>query len=244
MNLGNVPKDFKYRFNWNAPIISAPSDSNIIYHAGNVVFKTQNGGIDWEVISPDLTRNNDAQQVQGGIPFTNEAAGGENYNTLMSLVASPHDPKVLWTGSDDGLIHITQDGGSTWTNVTPKKMEEGIVNSIEVSPHDPAKAYAVLMRYKFMDLESYIYKTSNYGNSWQKITDGISSDPNFTRVVRSDKKIRDLLYAGTETGLYISKNDGETWENVTPKGMPELGVTGDSSDNDLIAAVAGIEATG
>ena len=171
--LGNVPKNFKYRFNWNAPIISAPSDSNIIYHAGNVVFKTQNGGIDWEVISPDLTRNNDAQQVQGGIPFTNEAAGGENYNTLMSLVASPHDPKVLWTGSDDGLIHITQDGGSTWTNVTPKKMEEGIVNSIEVSPHDPAKAYAVLMRYKFMDLTSYIYKTEDYGRHWELITAGI-----------------------------------------------------------------------
>lgn len=108
--LGNAPIDFKYRFNWNAPIISAPSDSKTIYHAGNVVFKTQNGGIDWEVISPDLTRNNKAQQVAGGVPFTNEAAGGENYNTLMSLSASPFDPSVLWAGSDDGLVHLTQDG--------------------------------------------------------------------------------------------------------------------------------------
>ena len=237
--LGNVPKNFKYRFNWNAPIISAPSDSNIIYHAGNVVFKTQNGGIDWEVISPDLTRNNDAQQVQGGIPFTNEAAGGENYNTLMSLVASPHDPKVLWTGSDDGLIHITQDGGSTWTNVTPKKMEEGIVNSIEVSPHDPAKAYAVLMRYKFMDLTSYIYKTEDYGRHWELITKGIEGAHTFTRVVREDKKISGLLYAGTETGVYISHDDGIQWD-VFKSNLPIVPINDlYIQDNDLIAATAG-----
>ncbi len=142
------------------------SDPNTIYHAGNVVFKTQNGGIDWEVISPDLTRNDKTKQGPGGTPFTNEAAGGENYNTLMSLVASTHNPDVLWAGSDDGLIHLTQDGGETWNNVTPKKMEEGIVNSLEVSPHNPAKAYAVLMRYKFMDLTPYVYKTEDYGANW------------------------------------------------------------------------------
>ena len=172
--LGNVPKDFKYRFNWNAPILSAPTDSNTIYHAGNVVFKTQNGGIDWEVISPDLTRNNKAQQIPGGTPFTNEAAGGENYNTLMSLATSPHSPEVLWAGSDDGLIHITQDGGKNWKNVTPKGLEEGIINSIEVSPHDEATAYITLMRYKFMDLTPYIYKTKDFGATWELITEGIS----------------------------------------------------------------------
>ena len=237
--LGNTPDSFKYRFNWNAPILSAPSDPNTIYHAGNVVFKTQNGGTDWEVISPDLTRNNKEQQVAGGIPFTNEAAGGENYNTLMSLVASTHDPKVLWAGSDDGLLHITRDGGVTWTNVTPKGSKEGIFNSIEVSPHNPAKAYAVLMRYKFMDLTPYIYKTEDYGTHWELITEGIEGAHNFVRVVRADPKVSGLLYAGTETGFYISFNDGLLWEpfqnNLPVVPINDLYI----QDNDLIAATAG-----
>ena len=237
--LGNAPIDFKYRFNWNAPIISAPSDSNTIYHAGNVVFKTQNGGMDWEVISPDLTRNNKAQQVAGGVPFTNEAAGGENYNTLMSLAASPFDPNVLWAGSDDGLVHLTQDGGKTWKNVSPKKMQEGIVNSIEVSPHNPAKAYVVLMRYKSMDLTPYIFKTEDFGKSWNLITDGIEGDHTFVRVVRADKKVPGLLYAGTETGLYISHDDGAHWKTFQ-NNLPVVPVNDlFIQDNDLIAATAG-----
>ena len=237
--LGNAPNSFKYRYNWNAPIISAPSDPNIIYHAGNVVFKTRNGGTDWEVISPDLTRNNINQQVPGGIPFTNEAAGGENYNTLMSLVASPHNPDVLWAGSDDGLIHITRDGGETWINSTPKGLKEGIINSIEVSPHNPETAYAVVMRYKFMDLNPYIYKTEDYGENWDLITDGIEGEHNFVRVVREDPKVPGLLYAGTETGFYISLNDGEYWEpfqnNLPIVPINDLYI----QDNDLIAATAG-----
>ena len=237
--LGNAPIDFKYRFNWNAPIISAPSDSNTIYHAGNVVFKTQNGGIDWEVISPDLTRNNKAQQVAGGVPFTNEAAGGENYNTLMSLSASPFDPNILWAGSDDGLVHLTQDGGKTWKNVSPKKMEEGIVNSIEVSPHNPAKAYIVLMRYKSMDLTPYIFKTEDFGKSWDLITNGIEGDHTFVRVVRADKKVPGLLYAGTETGLYVSHDDGAHWKTFQ-NNLPVVPVNDlFIQDNDLIAATAG-----
>ena len=237
--LGNTPIDFKYRFNWNAPIISAPSDSNTIYHAGNVVFKTQNGGIDWEVISPDLTRNNKAQQVAGGVPFTNEAAGGENYNTLMSLAASPFDPNILWAGSDDGLVHLTQDGGKKWKNVSPKKMEEGIVNSIEVSPHNPAKAYIVLMRYKSMDLTPYIFKTEDFGKSWDLITDGIEGYHTFVRVVRADKKVPGLLYAGTETGLYVSYDDGAHWKTFQ-NNLPVVPVNDlFIQDNDLIAATAG-----
>tara|TARA_A100001011_G_scaffold41017_1_gene38680 strand:- start:1712 stop:4855 length:3144 start_codon:yes stop_codon:yes gene_type:complete len=237
--LGNAPNSFKYRYNWNAPIISAPSDPNIIYHAGNVVFKTKNGGTDWEVISPDLTRNNKSQQVPGGIPFTNEAAGGENYNTLMSLVASPHDPDVLWAGSDDGLIHITRDGGETWINSTPKGLKEGIINSIEVSPHNPETAYAVVMRYKFMDLKPYIYKTADYGENWDLITDGIDGEHNFVRVVREDPKIPGLLYAGTETGFYISLNDGKYWESFQ-NNLPIVPINDlYIQDNDLIAATAG-----
>ena len=237
--LGNTPIDFKYRFNWNAPIISAPSDPNTIYHAGNVVFKTQNGGIDWEVISPDLTRNDKTKQGPGGTPFTNEAAGGENYNTLMSLVASTHNPDVLWAGSDDGLIHLTQDGGKTWDNVTPKKMEEGIVNSLEVSPHNPAKAYAVLMRYKFMDLTPYVYKTEDYGANWDLITTGVEGAHTFVRVVREDQKVPGLLYAGTETGVYISHNDGQQWE-IFKSNLPVVPINDlYIQDNDLIAATAG-----
>ena len=239
LSLGNAPNTFKYRYNWNAPIISSTKKENIIYHAGNVVFKTSDSGKTWKVISPDLTRNDKSKQVAGGAPFTNEAAGGENYNTITSLSISPHNDKEIWSGSDDGLIYLTKNEGKTWENITPKNLPEGIINSIELSSHEPGKAYIVMMRYKFMDLESYIYKTSNYGNSWQKITDGISSDPNFTRVVRSDKKIRDLLYAGTETGLYISKNDGETWDQVQLN-LPVVPINDlYIQDNDLIAATAG-----
>ena len=237
--LGNAPKDFKYRYNWNAPIISSPHDRNTIYHAGNVVFKTTDGGINWNVISPDLTRNNKKQQGPGGIPFTNEAAGGENYNTIMYLTESPHEKGVLYSGSDDGLIHITKDGGENWENITPKNMPEGIVNSIEISPHDPETAYAVVMRYKFMDLKSYIYKTNNYGKSWSKIVNGISDPHTFARVVREDHKQKGLLYAGTETGLYISHDDGQNWQafqlNLPVVPINDLYI----QDNDLVAATAG-----
>ena len=239
LSLGNVPSEFKYRFNWNAPILSSPHDRNTIYHAGNVIFKSQNGGIKWEVISPDLTRNNKNQQVPGGKPFTNEAAGGENYNTLMSLSLSPHDSKVIWAGSDDGLIHITRDGGENWKNVTPKGLKEGIVNSIEVSQHDPATAYITLMRYKFMDLTPYIFKTKDYGLNWEIITDGIKGEHTFVRVVREDPNVPGLLYAGTETGFYISFDDGENWESFQ-NNLPIVPINDlYIQDNDLIAATAG-----
>ena len=239
LSLGNAPNTFKYRYNWNAPIISSTNKENIIYHAGNVVFKTSDSGKTWNVISPDLTRNDKSKQVAGGAPFTNEAAGGENYNTITSLSISPHNDEEIWSGSDDGLIYLTKNEGETWENITPKNIPEGIINSIELSSHEPGKAYVVMMRYKFMDLKSYIYKTSDHGNSWQKITDGIPSDPNFTRVVRSDKKIKNLLYAGTETGLYISKNDGETWGQVQLN-LPVVPINDlYIQDNDLIAATAG-----
>ena len=164
---------------------------------------------------------------------------GENYNTLMSLAASPFDPNILWSGSDDGLVHLTQDGGKTWKNVSPKKMQEGIVNSIEVSPHNPAKAYVVLMRYKSMDLTPYIFKTEDFGKSWNLITDGIEGDHTFVRVVRADKKVPGLLYAGTETGLYFSHDDGAHWKTFQ-NNLPVVPVNDlFIKDNDLIAATAG-----
>jgi hypothetical protein len=166
LGLGSVAKDQKFRFNWNAPIVASPHDPNTIYHAGNVVFKTQSGGDSWDIISPDLTRNEIHKQDLGSIPFTNEAAGGEVYNTIMYLVESPHEPGILWSGSDDGLIHMTKDGGENWENITPKGMDEGIVNAIELSPHHLGTAYVAFTRYKFGDLSPYIYKTTNYGRSW------------------------------------------------------------------------------
>ena len=130
----------------------------------------------------------------------------------MSLAVSPHSKDELWAGSDDGLVHLTRDGGKTWENVTPKGMKEGIVNSIEVSPFSPGKAYITLMRYKCMDLKPYVYKTENYGQKWVQINMGIEGKHTFVRVVRADKKVPGLLYAGAETGLYVSKNDGVSWE--------------------------------
>lgn len=239
LSLGNAPEKFKYRYNWNAPIIASKHNKNTIYHAGNVVFKTTDGGMSWEKISPDLTRNIKSQLGPGGSPFTNEAAGGENYHTIMYLTESLHEPGVLWAGSDDGLVHITRDGGANWINVTPKKMEEGIVNSIEVSPHDKATAYITLMRYKLNDLKPYIYKTADYGKSWTLLTEGINDPNTFVRVVREDKKVKGLLYAGTETGLYISENDGKQWEkfqlNLPVVPVNDLVI----QDNDLVAATAG-----
>ena len=237
--LGNAPADFKFRYNWNAPIISSPHDRNTIYHAGNVVFKTTDGGQNWNVISPDLTRNDKSKQGPGGRPYTNEAAGGENYNTLMYLVESPHEKGVLWAGSDDGLIHLTRDGGENWINATPKDLAEGIVNSIEVSPHDPATAYAVVMRYKSMDLNPYIFKTADYGQTWTKIVQGITDPHTFVRVVREDPKRKGLLYAGTETGLYVSFNDGANWQPLQLN-LPVVPINDMIfQDNDLVVATAG-----
>ncbi len=239
LGLGVLPKDQKYRFNWNAPIISDPFDRSTIYHAGNVVFKTSDGGINWEIISPDLTRNDTSKHGPGGGPYTNEGAGGENYNTIMYLSPSPHEKGVLWAGTDDGLVQLSKNGGETWQNITPKGLPEGIINSIEVSSHDPATAYIVLMRYKFQDLKPYIFKTNNYGQTWTAITNGISGEHTFVRAVREDKKRKGLLYAATETGLFISFNDGANWQafqlNLPPVPINDLTI----QDNDLVLATAG-----
>ena len=239
LGLSIAPKDAKYRYNWNAPIISSPHNRKIIYHAGNVVFKTTDGGISWSAISPDLTKNEKDKHGPGGGPYTNEAAGGENYNTLTALVESQHEEGVLYAGSDDGLLHITKDGGKTWNNITPPEIKDGIINSIDVSEHDPATAYVVIMRYKSMDLNSYIFKTSDYGQTWNKIVNGLDNPNGFARVVRADKKRKGLLYAGTETGLYISNDDGAFWQKIS-LGLPPVTINDlIIQDNDLVAATSG-----
>ncbi|WP_299623599.1 glycosyl hydrolase [uncultured Tenacibaculum sp.] len=239
LGLSIAPKDSKYRYNWNAPIISSPHNRKTIYHAGNIVFKTTDEGISWSTISPDLTKNEKDKHGPGGGPYTNEAAGGENYNTLTALVESQHQEGVLYAGSDDGLLHITKNGGADWENITPKGISDGIINSIEVSEHNPATAYIVIMRYKSLDLNSYIFKTTNYGKSWTKIVNGLNDSNGFARVVRADKKRKGLLYAGTETGLYVSNDDGKYWQRLKLN-LPVVAINDLTiQDNDLVAATSG-----
>lgn len=233
-------RDMKYRFNWNAPIVVSQHDPGVIYHAGNVLLKSSDRGNSWVEISPDLTRDEDDKQGPGGGPITNEGAGGEIYNTIMYVAESPHDPDVIWVGSDDGLVHVTRDGGVTWRNVTPRGMGEGLVNAIDVSPHDPAGAYVAFTRYKFNDFTPHIYKTDDFGESWRHVVEGIAGDAH-VRVVREDPVRRGLLYAGTETGPYVSWDDGEHWQSLQLN-MPVTPITDlhvQKGHNDLVAATQG-----
>jgi len=236
--LGSKPADVKYRFNWNAPILVSQHDPSVIYHAGNVVLKSGNRGNTWEEISPDLTKDDTTTLDYGGGPITKEGAGGEVYHTIAYLAESPHDAETLWAGSDDGLVHVTRDGGSTWKNVTPAEIGEALVNSVEVSPHDPGTAYLAVTRYKFNDFTPHIFKTTNYGESWERLVDGIEEEA-FVRVVREDPERKDLLYAGTETGLYISFNGGQQWQPFQLN-LPVVPITDlQVHRNDLIAATQG-----
>ncbi|HTI12758.1 MAG TPA: hypothetical protein VL832_29535 [Puia sp.] len=207
------PKDMLYRFNWNAPIICSRHEPNTFYHGGNRLFKTSDKGRTWEVVSPDLTRHDTAHMGISGAPYTNEGAGGENYCTLAYIEESPHEKGVIWTGSDDGIVSLTRDGGKTWNNVTPAGLEECLINCIEVSPFDKATAYIATTRYKFNDFTPAIYKTVDYGKTWTRINTGIPYGA-YTRTVREDDVRKDLLYAGTETGFYISYDGGSHWRQL------------------------------
>ncbi len=208
--LGMDAKDMRYRYNWNAPIIWSRHEPNTFYHGSQKLLKTSDTGRTWKEVSPDLTRNEKEKQGKGGVPYTNEAVGAENYGTLAYVMESPHEKGVIWTGSDDGYVQLTRDGGVTWQNVTPPGLQECLVNAIEVSPHDKATAYIATTRYKFNDHKPGLYKTTDYGKTWTAINTGIAPNA-FTRVVREDDKRKDLLYAGTELGVYLSWNGGQSW---------------------------------
>ncbi len=236
--LGRAARDMKYLYNWNAPIIWSKHDPGTFYHAAQMVLKTKDMGVTWDEFSPDLTRNLDDKQGNGGGPYTNEAVGAENYGTIAYMVESPHEKGVFWTGSDDGFVQITRDDGQSWQNVTPKNLEACLINAIEVSPHDPATAYIATTRYKFNDYTPAIYKTTNYGKTWKNISSGIPYGA-YTRVVREDATRKNLLYAGTETGIYISWNGGKAWEpfqlNLPVTPITDLKV----HQGDLIVATSG-----
>ncbi len=220
---GEQPKNLKYRANWNGPVIVSPHNPNVIYYGSQYMMKSSDRGVTWDVISEDLTRNDKEHQGKGGKPISNEQITAESYNNLFNIEESPVKEGVIWAGSDDGLVHVTQDGGNSWTNVTPKGLKESIINVVEPSPHDAATAYIAVAGYKLNDFTPHIYKTNNYGNSWEKIVNGLPGDT-FARSVREDPDRKGLLYAGTETGVFVSFNDGKLWLSLQ-NNLPEVPIT-------------------
>ena len=221
---GHNPKDLKFRFQRVSPIHISPHDENVIYHGSQFLHKTIDGGISWEIISPDLTEFDKSKQVISGSPITRDITGEEFYSTIYSVRESILQKDLIWVGSNDGLVHLTVDGGKNWKNVTPKNLlKGGRVDSVEPSSHDPSTAYITILRYQLGDWSPYIYKTKNYGKSWELIVDGIPDDfP--VRVVREDPLKKGLLFAGTEFGIFVSQNDGRNWVKFQ-KNLPITPVT-------------------
>ncbi|MFC4221558.1 VPS10 domain-containing protein [Flagellimonas marina] len=237
--MGYGAEGMKYRFQWNFPIIFSKHDSKKLYTFSNHVHMSTNEGQSWELLSDDLTRNDPTKLVSSGGPITQDNTGVEYYCTIFAANESPLKEGLLWVGSDDGLIHVTKDGGESWENVTPSNMPEwSMVNSVEPSAFDEGTCYVAATRYKLGDFAPYLYKTTDYGKTWTKITNGIDGE-HFTRVVREDPKRKGLLYAGTETGMYISFNDGQNWEKFQMN-LPIVPITDLTiKDNNLIVATQG-----
>jgi len=239
--MGHPASDLKYRFQWNFPILISPHDPTVLYAASNNLHRSTDEGSSWEVVSGDLTRNDRSKQGSSGGPITKDNTSIEYYDVIFALSESPVQKGVIWAGSDDGLIHVTRDNAKTWSNVTPKDLPEWIqINSIDASPFDAGTAYVAATMYKFDDNKPYLYKTSDYGKTWKKITDGIP-DGAFTRVVREDPNRRGLLYAGTETGMYVSFDDGVNWQSLQLN-LPAVPITDlavHKREKDLVAATQG-----
>ncbi len=237
--MGYGAEGMKYRFQWNFPIFFSPHDSDKLYTASNHLHVSTDEGQSWELISPDLTRNDSTKLGSSGGPITKDNTGVEYYATIFAAAESPYEEGLLWTGSDDGLIHISRDGGENWKNVTPTDMPEWMmINSIEADPFVEGGVYVAGTRYKMGDFKPYLYKTKNYGESWELIVDGID-DEHFTRVVRADPERQGLLYAGTETGMYVSFDDGASWSSFQLN-LPIVPITDLAvKQNNLIAATQG-----
>ncbi len=239
MSYGLGARDMRYRFQWTFPIVISPHDPNMLYAAGNRVFRSTDEGTSWEAVSPDLTRNDPDKGEPGGGPISRDVSGAEVYCTIFSFAESPHTPGELWAGSDDGLVHVSRDSGVTWDDITPQGLPEwATVSMIELSPHDPGTAWLAAWNYKLDDYSPYLYRTHDGGLSWQSIAEGIP-EGEFVRVVREDPARPGLLYAGTETSVYVSPDAGASWQSlrlnlpVTP--IHDLLV----KDDDLVAATHG-----
>jgi len=237
--MGWGAKELRYRFQWNYPIFFSPHDPDVLYAAANVLFKSTDEGASWRAISPDLTRDDESKQGPSGGPITKDNTSVEYYATIFAALESPHQAGVLWTGSDDGVIHLSRDGGNGWENVTPRDFPQWLqINSIEAHPFEPGGLYVAGTRYKLDDFKPYLYKTTDWGQTWTKITDGIPDD-HFTRVIRADPDRRGLLYAGTERGVYVSFDDGGSWQPLQLE-LPVVPVTDLAvKEKDLVAATQG-----
>jgi photosystem II stability/assembly factor-like uncharacterized protein len=237
--MGSGAAELKHRFQWTAPILASPNDPNVLYHGGEAVFKTTDGGMSWTAISGDLTRNDKSKQQSSGGPLTQDNTSVEYYDTVFALSESPVEKGVLWAGTDDGLVQVTRDGGAHWLNVTSKEFGEwSLVSIIDASPHSAGAAYVAIDRHKLDDHKPYLFKTTDYGKSWTKITTGLP-DNSYTHSVKEDPKRKGLLYAGTENGVYVSFDDGGHWQslklNLPTTPIHDLTVKND----DLIVATHG-----
>ncbi|EAQ42479.1 glycosyl hydrolase [Polaribacter sp. MED152] len=237
--MGHGAEDFKYRFQWNFPIFFSPNNKKRLYAASNHLHATDNEGQSWKLISPDLTRNDPKTLGPSGGPITKDNTGVEYYGTIFAATESAYEPGLIYTGSDDGLVHVTKNNGETWENITPKKMPEWMmINCIEVDPFTKGGAYIVGTKYKSGDYKPYIYKTENYGKSWELIVNGIGNE-DFTRALRADPKRKGLLYAGTERGMYMSFDDGKNWQSMQLN-LPIVPITDLAiKEDNLIAATQG-----
>ena len=238
---GKGGEDMKYRFQWTAPIHVSPHDSNTVYHGAQVIFRTTNGGQNWDVISGDLTRNDKSRQKWSGGPITGDNTGVETWSTVFAIAESSKQKGVVWAGSDDGLVHVTRDGGKSWKNVTdalPGAPREGTISVIEPSSFDAATAYVVIDNHRLDDPKPYVYKTGDYGASWQPLHAGLPPDI-YLHVVREDPARRGQLYLGTERGVMFSNDDGNTWKtlqlNLPTVAVHDLVVKGD----DLVVGTHG-----
>ncbi len=237
--IGAAAADQKYRFQWTEPMVFSPHDPHVLYFAAQVLFKTSDEGMHWEIISPDLTRNDKSKQQAAGGPITKDNTGVEVFDTIFSVVESPVQKDLIWAGSDDGLVHITTDGGKNWSNVTPKTMPEwGTVSMIEASSYDAGTAYVAVERHRLDDFSPYIFKTADYGKTWTSIYNGIPAG-DYAHAVRIDRKRKGLLYAGTEKGVFVSFDDGANWQSLQTN-LPVVPVWDIYVHNDdLVAATHG-----
>ncbi len=238
-NMGHGAEDARFRFQWNYPVFFSPHDPRKLYVASNHLHVSTNEGQSWTTISPDLTTNDKSRQKSSGGPITKDNTSVEYYCTIFAAAESPRVKDLLWTGSDDGLVHVSRDGGKNWTNVTPPGLPAWtMINSLEPDPHNDGGCYLACTAYKLGDYRPFLFKTKDYGKTWTKITDGISVD-HFTRVIRADRSVQGILYAGTEQGMYISFNDGADWQSFQLN-LPVVPVTDlVIKDNHLLAATQG-----
>ncbi|HET8623185.1 MAG TPA: glycosyl hydrolase, partial [Gemmatimonadales bacterium] len=238
---GHGGEDLKYRFQWTSPILTSQHTPGTVYHAGNVLFRTTDGGQTWTPVSPDLTRNDKSKQKWSGGPITGDNTGVEIYGTIFAIAESPKDQGLLWAGTDDGLVHVSRDAGKSWTNVTknvPGLPEWGTVSMIEASPFDAGTAYLVVDAHRLDDMRPYLWKTTDYGRSWKRLGASLPQDV-YLHVIREDPARRGLLYAGTERGVSYSTDDGATWQALR-LGLPTVAVHDlRVKNNDLVVGTHG-----